>query len=370
MEIVARVERLDAGTQAVLATVIDVRGSGYRLPGARMLILENGDTFGTVSGGCLEADVMERANKVIESYKAEVFTYDTTADENSVFSLNMGCRGVIRILLEPVGRGSELVSLLKSVWKDREKLTVATFIGGDAAEKLDIGARIFVGADEKVSIGGAAIMEAFLGIDDDLLTFDESDALYETMRYVTQAGEAEFAFESLLPPVLVAIFGAGADAVPLAKAAHDLGWQIRVFDHRPAFLTRERFPDANEIRLVDRETNNFHLAADNLTAIVSMNHNYDRDKEAIGFALGTDAFYIGALGPKKRTEQILDELRQRGKALAPDALSRLRYPAGLDIGGDTPESIAISILAEIQSVLKQRPGGALRDRDGSIYDRK
>ena len=370
MEIVARVALFDANTRAILATVIDVRGSGYRLPGARMLILENGETSGTVSGGCLEVDVMERAKKVLKSGKAEVFTYDTTADENSVFSLNMGCRGVIRILLESIGRESGISKLFSSVWSERKKRTVATYIGGDKAERLDIGARICVRSDETIEVDGQAVVKAFPGIDSDLRTFYESNAIYETIRYINEQREAEFAFESLLPPVQLLILGAGADAVPLARAAFDLGWQVRVYDHRPAFLTHERFPDADKLVVTGRENIEIGDDVDDLTAIISMNHNYDRDKESVAAAFRTNAFYVGALGPKKRTEQILDELRERGENLSPDALARLRYPAGLDIGGDTPESIAISIVAEIQSVLKNRPATPLRDRNGSIYDRK
>jgi xanthine/CO dehydrogenase XdhC/CoxF family maturation factor len=313
---------------------------------------------------------LERARKVLKSGEAEVFTYDTTVNENSVFSLNMGCRGVIRILIEPIHRTGWLTSLYESVWKDREKQTFATYIGGDQAEKLSVGERLFVGRGEKISETGRKVVDLFPEIDDDLLTFYESDAVYDTMRYVNSVGEAEFAFESLEPPVLLTIFGAGADAVPLAEAAHDLGWRVRMFDHRPAFLTRERFPSADEISLVDQGSQSLDLTVDKLTAILSINHNYDRDRETLSFALKTNAFYIGALGPKKRTEQLLEELRERGEVFGADAISRLRYPAGLDIGGDTPESIAISIVAEIQSVLKRRPGGALRDRDGSIYGRK
>ena len=369
MEIVARVALFDANTQAILATVIDVRGSGYRLPGARMLILQNGETCGTVSGGCLEMDVLERAQKVLRTGKAEVFTYDTTADENSVFSLNMGCRGVIRILLEPIDRGSGINKLFSCVWHERRKRTLATYIGGDARENVQIGDRIFLDANSQITTG-SEIAEKFPGLDDDLRTFSEADAVYETMRYVNESGEGEFAFESLLPPVLLLILGAGADAVPLARAGFDLGWQVRVYDHRSAFLTHQRFPDADKLVLTDREKIEIGTDEDNLTAIVSINHNYDRNKESIATSLKTDAFYIGALGPKKRTEQILDELRTRGEEIPPDALSRLRYPAGLDIGGDTPESIAVSIVAEIQSVLKHRPASPLRDRNGSIYDRK
>src|SRR5215213_2478437 len=141
-EILERVSALGSNEHAILATVVDVQGSGYRLPGARMLVLENGDTFGMVSGGCLEADVLERAKKVLASGRAEVFTYDTTDDENSVFSLNMGCRGIVRILLESVGRENILLTNLQGVREDREKRTIATLISSSARE-AEVGARLF-----------------------------------------------------------------------------------------------------------------------------------------------------------------------------------------------------------------------------------
>jgi len=366
-EILKEVSALADGEKAVMATVVDLKGSGYRLPGARMLIRANGDATGTVSGGCLEADVLERAKRVLETDEAEVFVYDTTADENSVFSLNMGCRGVLRILLEPVSDDSEIISLLHEVNENRKPLAAATLIDANGDADLMVGSRVV--ADE-ANVGEITDLHSLLKnipqLRDDLLTFSGSPSSYETIRYETENGTAEFAFETLQPPVQLLIFGAGADAVPVAKAANDLGWNVRIYDHRPAFLTEERFAMADELVLLERDTNP-EIAADDRTAIVSMNHNYDRDKEMLGVALRSNAFYIGALGPKKRTRQIMDEL---GNPFTEEQLSRLRTPAGLDIGGDTPEAVAISIIAEIQSVLKHRNGGPLRDRQASIYDRK
>src|SRR6266568_7361580 len=169
-----------------------------------MLICENGDTFCTVSGGCLEADVMERAKKVLKINRAEVFTYDTTAEEESVFNLNMGCRGVMRILLEPIDETSPINKIFAAVLSDRTKRTFATYLGGDLDEKLNVGCRIFVRPNESIAANDAGVVREFPGIDDDLFTFHESAAGYETMRYVNETGEAEFAFESLLPPVLLA----------------------------------------------------------------------------------------------------------------------------------------------------------------------
>ncbi|MBP9111050.1 MAG: XdhC family protein, partial [Pyrinomonadaceae bacterium] len=297
-EILTTVSALADREKAVLATVVDVRGSGYRLPGARMLMLANGDTYGTVSGGCLEADVLERAKKVLVSGEAETFTYDTTGDENSVFSMNMGCRGVIDILLEPIGKDSDLIAKMRSAYFDREP------------------------SDE---------------------------------------------FEV---PVAVVLFGAGADAVPFVRIAAELGWQVTVHDHRPAFLTEERFPDARELVLQKVDEPPTAIAADQRTAGVIMTHNYQRDRFVLPALLTSNVFYLGALGPKRRTEQLLEELAADGQVFTDDQLARLFAPAGLDIGADTPEGIALSIIGEIQSVLRSRNGGHLRNRQGSIYDRK
>ncbi len=297
-QIIKTLDALPSGTQAVLATVIDLSGSGYRLPGARMLMLANGETFGTVSGGCLEADVLERAKKVLESGRAEVFTYDTTADENSVFSLNMGCRGVIQIRLEPVDRESEVIAKMRAACENRE---------------------------------------------------------------------ASDGFE---PPVAILLFGAGADAVPLVRIAAELGWQVTIHDHRPAFLTKERFPSAQELVLQPVDEPPGEIAADSLTAAVIMTHHYARDRFILPTLLRSGAFYIGVLGPKRRTEQLLEELAAGGQTFSDERLADLYAPIGLDIGADSPESIALAIIAEIQSVLKHRGGGPLRSRDAPIYDRK
>lgn len=367
-EILRVVSGFREGERAILATVIDVRGSGYRLPGARMLMLADGETFGTVSGGCLEADVLTRAKKVLETGRSEVFTYDTTADENSVFSLNMGCRGVMRILIEPVGKNAGIIAKISEVYKNLHTLVAAVVVNAEATN-LVVGDRIYYNEANGASFDDPhLLLNTVPQLRDDLFTFNGSSAVFETIEYEVSGEIVEFAFETLRPPVQLLILGAGADAVPLAAIAHDIGWQVRVFDHRPAFLTNERFPAA-ELVMLERDAAAV-LIADSLTAIVAMNHNYDRDKDLIAAAMRTDAFYLGALGPKKRTAQILDELKERGEHFGASQMEKLRSPAGLDIGGDSPETIAVSIIAEIQSVLKHRGGGPLRSREAPIYDRK
>jgi xanthine dehydrogenase accessory factor len=370
-EILDKVLSFSADERAILATVIDVRGSGYRLPGARMLILENGDTFGTVSGGCLEADVMERAKKVLESGEAEVFTYDTTEDENSVFSLNMGCRGVIRILLEAVDKNSVLLRTLSLADKRRERQTVVTLVSAENGQETKIGVRVFFSeAVQFHSNNPPVFLDLFPSLRGEIRSFFESGKDYGLHTFEMPEGSFEFAFENIKPSVSLLLFGAGADAIPMVRIAAEAGWQFTVFDHRPAFLTAERFPAAEKLVLLKADGPVERISADDRTAAVIMTHNYGRDREILPALLGSDVFYIGALGPKKRTTQILDEIALAGKAFTKEQIAKLYAPVGLDIGGDTPEGIALSIVSEIQGVLSGRKGGHLRDRNGSIYDRK
>ena len=360
-EIVRAVDGLDAGERAVLATVVDLQGSGYRLPGARMLIWSDGRTVGTVSGGCLEADVLERSNRVLADGRPEIFTYDTTGDENSVFSMNMGCRGVIRILVEPIDKNSPLIAALRRVWERREGVTIVTLISGEN----EIGSRYFWSTEAGFLRPSAPEMlidtaQAFDQFYSHAKGTDHAVAELDLSR-----GRFEAFFERLSPPVKLMIYGAGADAVPLARLGYELGWQVTVADHRTAYLTDERFPTAQELKLEDRVLA-VNVDADHRSAIAIMTHNFDRDRLILPAALVSPAFYVGVLGPKSRSQQLLDEIFNDPGILPP---GRLYTPIGLDIGGHTPESIALAIVAEIQSVLRSRSGGHLREREGSIYER-
>ena len=364
LEIAAQIEQLGPKNSAVLATVVDVRGSSYRLPGAKMLILENGETIGMVSGGCLEADILERAKKVAATGQPCVFTYDTTGDENSVFRLNMGCRGVVRILLEIANENSLILRTMRIVIDQRKPMVVATLI--DSADS--IGSRASLDGD-----GGFDTDELSPFLKDDLDLRRSFETAFETgpgtQIFETPEGSVEFSFEVIQPPVALHIFGAGADAIPLAASANNLGWQVTVFDHRPAFLTENRFPSARARFLIRDDEPRPDISIDDLTASVVMSHNHDHDRENLAYLLSSDAFYIGALGPGRRTDQMLNELKNRGLKVSNDQLNRLFAPAGLDIGADSPEGIALSIIAEINAALHNREGGFLRDRQGPIYER-
>ena len=358
-EILKKVSQFGADEKAILATVIDVVGSGYRRPGARMLIDENGYSIGTVSGGCLEADVLEHAKKVFETGDSTVITYDTTRDENSVFGLSMGCRGIVRILLEKVSKENRFFDYAESVLSARKSFSTATLISSNL-EKQKVGARLFVTDTGVVNDDFKSEVSALI-IENPALRSNESSAKLEIFDF------GEVFFETISPPLNLLLFGAGYDALPVIKFAKELGWQVTAIDHRAAFANPVRLSEADKIIAAASENLSDDLFLDENSAAVIMTHNYERDRNILRRLLHSKCVYIGALGPKKRTEKLLEEI---GETFGDEKLNRLHAPVGLDIGADSPEAIAVSVVAEIQAFLSNRNGGFLRDRQGSIYNRQ
>lgn len=361
-EILKKIESLQPNEKAILATVVDVQGSSYRLPGAKMLILENGDTFGTVSGGCLEADVLERAKQVLETGEPQVFVYDTTKDVDSVFSLNMGCRGVIRILLERVG--SRMSNSAIHFFKSRKIVKFPAYL----ATLITSNGKYKIGTRADIDWTGPKSSEFFDGEDEIIwrenkINWDSPKSFLKTFEF------GEVFVEYVAPPTNILIFGAGSDAVPLADIAKSVGWHVTVVDHRKKFANEERFLTADEILISHPEQTSENIKVGESSVAVVMTHNYEHDKNILRVLLKSNAKYIGKLGPKRRSENMLREFQEEGLGFTEDELAKFYSPVGLDIGADTPEAIALSIVAEIQAVLSGRDGGFLRNRKGSIYGR-
>jgi xanthine/CO dehydrogenase XdhC/CoxF family maturation factor len=358
--IVERFDALPAGARAALATVVDVRGSSYRLPGARMLVDDAGGTFGTVSGGCLEADLLERARRVVRTGDPELIVYDTSATDDAVFGLNLGCRGVVRILLEPADEA--LLGFLRDRLGSRHAGTMATLVdaaGGD----LSPGTRLMVDERGVVSSGfdpetTSAIAEGCLAVLDE-----------ERSRIVRHAW-GELFVEYLAPPMPLVIFGAGPDAVPVVRFAKELGWRVTLVDHRPAMAARPQFAAADEVVVARPEAVEGRVSIDGRTAAVVMTHNYSHDLGLLELLLRSEARYVGVLGPRARTDRLLGELATSGTVPGPREMEKLYAPVGIDIGAESPEEIALSILAEVRAVTSGRRGGMLRDRDGAIHERR
>lgn len=355
--------RLEGRGEAVLATVIDVKGSAYRRPGARMLITSRGERCGSISGGCLEAEAAKEAWRLTGGGEAVVREYDTTSPDDAVFGFGLGCNGVVRVLLERLGTSESrgLISFLKAIRRERKPGVVATIIDSPRTGGIQIGDRLMMSADEVITIGlnDDVLRRALCAAAREVLNRKESQLFYcETMD-----GRVEVFVEFVSPPVPLVIFGAGQDAMPLAQIAKELGWHVTVVDWRAAYANFTRFSNADAIVLARPEEAPTHVILRDDTAALLMNHNFSADLAILEHLLGQNLPYIGVLGPAARTRRMLDEL---GIQTPP---GNLYAPAGLDIGGNAPATIALAICAEIQAVLAGRTGRSLRERRGPINPR-
>lgn len=357
-------EARQSGERCALATVVNVEGSAYRRPGARMLVAETKLATGTLSGGCLERDVVERALAAIKNGSPVLVRYDTASDVDIVWGLGMGCNGVVEILIEPLdfAETQNAMSFLAECLNGRRTGVIATVFRVEGEAKAKIGSRSMLRADGSI-IGDAAIAPE---LSDDALRALRGDKS-EVKTYDADAGSIAVFLEVVRPPAPLVVFGAGADTAPIVRLAKTLGWHVTVVDTQEREATRKRFSEADAIILCRPESVAASVTIDERAAAVVMTHNYLHDCECLRFLLASTVFYVGALGPKKRTERIIAELETESGAFAPDRIARLHAPVGLDIGAETPEEIALSIIAEIRAAFAGRAGGNLRERAAPIH---
>jgi xanthine/CO dehydrogenase XdhC/CoxF family maturation factor len=364
-DVLAAIEALSAkGERMALATIVAVRGSTYRRPGARLLVPEDGAPVGNLSGGCLEGDVADMARLVMEEGRARLAGWDLTADDDAVWGLGLGCNGAIEVFIEPAGKAAEVAGALRTALEEQRPISVITVVESSRPD-VEPGARLIVrpGGAAEGSLGTAAVDEVAVEAAEGLLQEERSE-----IRTLVDGVRAFI--EVLDPPLRLLVCGAGHDAIPLVRAASVLGWNVTVVDDRRAFLTRDRFPEATGFLAVDDPADAAKAAAaDERTYAVVMTHNFLRDKEYVRSVLGSPAAYVGMLGPGARTERLLTELREEGVEIEDATRRRIHGPAGLDLGGEGPEEIAQAIVAEIVAVKRRRSGGFLRDRPGPIHDR-
>ena len=359
-DVLEAIESLSArGERMSLATIVAVRGSTYRRPGARLLVPEEGAPIGNISGGCLEGDVADVARIVMREGVPRIAAWDLTAEDDDVWGLGLGCNGAIEVFVEPAERAAEVAGALRAAIREERPIAMVTVLEGDAA-----GARVLVRPD------GAT--EGSLGdpSSDGDARAAALEALAEERSSVREVAGRRSFVEVLDPPLRLVVCGAGHDVVPVVRAGAALGWNVVVADDRPAFLTHERFPDAGGFVALERPDLLAERAPiDERTFVLVMSHAFLRDKEYLRAALGTRARAISLLGPTTRTRRLLDELRDEGVAVRPEDEARIHGPAGLDLGSEGPEEIAAAIVAEIVAVRRGREGGFLRERVGPIHDR-
>jgi xanthine/CO dehydrogenase XdhC/CoxF family maturation factor len=362
--IVAAFRRLKRGERAALATVVCVAGSSYRRPGARMLITESGETTGVLSAGCFERDVYERAAKVILTGEPVLVKYDTTTDDDIVWRLGQGCNGVVHVLIEPATneRVAGLMQLLAECAESDISGAVTTVF--------------HVAGDTQMAIGTTALLYPDGTIDGEFTIPAMFDDLIEVVttssstmkRYETPNGYVDVFFEVIQPRPRLVVFGAGIDVLPVVGLAQNLGWHTTVVDTRARTSSRERFHEADTVLLSRPEDVLAQVMLSERTMVVLMTHNYLHDLELLRQLLPLPLPYLGCLGPKQRTERLLLELFDNDTRRAAAQLRRLHAPVGLDIGAETPEEIALSIVSGIKAELSGRTGGHLREREGSIHE--
>ena len=320
------------GERFALATVVSVRGSSYRRPGARLLVPEHGSPVGLISGGCLEGEAARLAREALSLDAPVLVTVDHSAEGDELWGIGLGCRGVVDLLAEPPNLAVQTLEALRA-----SRDGVATFL----LTGLD-GERRTLSAVEADALG-------------------ERAALAVAHGRPTLLGEA--VLDPILPPLHLVICGAGPDAGHLAEAGARLGWRVSVVDPRRTLLRRERFPDA-ELHDIEPAAAADVVGAGEWTAVVVMSHDYVRDAAFLGGFLGRGVPYLGVLGPRDRTERLLGELWSPPSAAD---LAALHAPAGLDIGADGAEEVATAIIGEILAVIRGRSGASLRERPGPIH---
>ncbi len=361
-DIIAAFEKVECDQIAALATVVEVRGSTYRRPGARMLITPN-NCIGSISGGCLEADVAMRSQQVIASGQPMLVQYDTASPDDIIWGLGLGCNGLVRVFIERLHQLNPVTFIAES-WRNRQVSVLATVVSTQA--NLDVGTHLMLSQDENAVSRIKNPTLAALILNDARVALSNNQSTLN--QYHLPVGDAEVFIEVIQPPIPLVIFGAGDDAKPVAHFAKELGWHVTVVDSRPAYATLERFPLADALVVSRPEQISNYINIDSRTVTVVMTHNYLQDQELLKTLLPAAGQYLGVLGPKSRTERLLRELLEQGIALSETNLSRLYAPIGIDIGADNPEEIALAIVAEIRAVLANRSGGLLRNRKGSIHE--
>lgn len=356
--------------QTALATVVHVEGSSYRRPGARMLVDDNGKMTGAISGGCLEGDALRKARLAMLQQKSMLVTYDTTDEDDAQLGVGLGCNGIIHILIEPINPNDPAnpIAFFQAFISSRQSAVLVTLFSLEHRTSSQPGSCLFI--PEKGTVAGkcedTVLYEPLLADAQQVLRSGTSIIKDYTATEGTLTGFVEL----LQPAGSLVVVGAGNDAVPLTQLASILGWQVTVVDGRANYATVSRFPAAHRVIVAKPGQVLEQVPVDRQTVVVLMTHNYNYDMAMLRQLLPLQLPYIGSLGPKKKLERMLKELKESGTEIREEMLRNVYGPTGLDIGAETAEEIALAILAEIKAVLAARPGTSLRQKEGAIHPRK
>jgi xanthine dehydrogenase accessory factor len=345
--------------KTVLATVVKVEGSSYRRPGARMLITEDGKFTGAISGGCLEGDALLKAQYALFQQQNKLEIYETTDEGDQRMGMHLGCNGTVYILFEPIINEdpNNPINLFKRTLGKRTETTIAT-IFNPHNRSAQIGTCGFISSDEELILNNSIDFET-----------GAQFCLEQKKSVIKVYNELCVLYQFIPPPIQLVVVGAGNDVQPLTELSYVLGWNQVIVDARPAYATQERFPRVNRICKVKPSEVLSAVDIDEYTAVVVMTHSYKYDMAALEQLIHTSCPFIGVLGPKKKFRKMLDDLTVKGVNIEKETIDRIYSPIGLDIGAETSEEIALSILAEIKAVFSNRNGASLNERIIEIHER-
>lgn len=334
----------------VLATVVRVEGSSYRKPGARMLITAT-QRAGTISGGCLEAELVRKAFWLTADGPA-IETYQGSFDEDGSAPFGLGCGGTITVLLERGESGDPVLQAMDESVSRQTCSAIVTVI--DTNSRL-LSRRLILFEDGSI-VGDLLHDSAAMSMANQTLAGRHSS--YRTLKLGNEAVEV---FAEFIPRATsLIVFGAGDDAQPVVEAASALGWLVAVADGRANLIRRERFPTASLLINTNLKEPLLGLDIRRADAAVLMSHSYEQDLSVLTALLRTQIVFIGVLGPRHRTVRLVADAAIETGLDAEECLQRLHAPVGLDVGADSPASIALAIVAEVHAVLKVRSAAPLR----------
>lgn len=367
-EIIKAYDQARSCNQAcVLATVVQLQGSSYRRPGARMLVLDDGSMIGAISGGCLEGDALKKAFLTFSEKKSRLVTYDTSDEEDASVGVQLGCEGIIHVLFEYIDVKNSInpLEILRKTQTKRQTSLVVTLFDPHHKKNEQIGTCFLREENGQISssISDSCLLEA--------IQLQEKKHRAAKKSAFVQIKSSDFTSEAFIefiePVPALIVAGAGNDSLPLVKIAQTLGWELTLTDARKSAAQADRFAGGCQVIVSKAATLLNDICVDHRTFVVLMTHNFQYDLQLLKAFLNTDVPYIGVLGPRKKLNKMIQELENEGMKMSHEILSRIYGPTGLDIGAETAAEIALSIIAEIQAVLKNKNGHMLRLKNDVIH---
>lgn len=350
--------------QVALATVVRVDGSSYRRPGARMLVTEDSQITGAISGGCLEGDALQKALFAMATGENKLFTYDSTDEDDIQFGLHLGCNGIVHILFEPIKTKDpdNPVELLRRISEAGEDAVLVTLF---SAKKIQPGTRLLY-LKNKIDGNLSDDMQDLL-IEPVIIAYAAKESVFQDLE-IEQTACAAFV-EFIPRRVSLVIAGAGNDVQPLVEMAAILGWSVTIVDGRMNYALPQRFPKAEKVLYSKYADILSKIKTDGETVFLLMTHNYNYDLGFLKELVKQEFGYIGLLGPTRKRNRMLSDLSDAGSPLSEKQLSKIHGPTGLDIGAENSTEIALSIVAEVKAYLSGLSGSPLKAKKESIHHR-